>query len=497
MSRVIPAFQLYFDQEFVADVPINTTPFLIGRKTGCHLRLLDTSVSREHCRITVGEKGEITVEDLASTNGTLVNNERVVKYALQPSDITTLGRCTLIFHDLDPGRYEAGGEKIWSRLIGRSRHVKYTGPIGKYVLPLENSVTQFDAISYAMVRDQQHGEEAEKKSRAYLKRIPRLQVVAEGGALKEEVTKFNVSQNIFAGIDDRTLKAVDRSKEVFTQPKVRKPFFKLPWKIVERVIAPLLLAVTMIIVGFYVLRFHIDTQLEIAEKHWDQRLAKIGEKLQQGDESFLALTNAPAPATLSRPSSKPISIDEVWKQIDSRFDLRNYLLFGILDEVLTSKDIQWSIDEAMKNLSRAKSVTSRLPSVKSVRIVLNTEAVPFQMAGLGEGRILMFTDEERTVSMTDAYNQYRAGLTPRMASVSSCAGSRSSFAPGKVVLAFTIQNNGVPTSIFVNEDRSSKEPALWNCVRKTLGELHLPPPPGGRLSIVYTFRFGPAARVTF
>jgi pSer/pThr/pTyr-binding forkhead associated (FHA) protein len=52
-------------------------------------------VSRFHCRFTVSDDGTLQVEDLESTNGTFVNDERVTRLALKPGDRVRAGRIEL------------------------------------------------------------------------------------------------------------------------------------------------------------------------------------------------------------------------------------------------------------------------------------------------------------------------------------------------------------------------------------------------------------------
>src|SRR5690606_11770903 len=47
---------------------------LIGRDTRCHLRIPSSAVSRRHAELRV-EEGQVTLEDLGSSNGTYVNQE--------------------------------------------------------------------------------------------------------------------------------------------------------------------------------------------------------------------------------------------------------------------------------------------------------------------------------------------------------------------------------------------------------------------------------------
>jgi two-component system, cell cycle response regulator len=55
---------------------ITTDAVVVGRGTACDLRIDDTSLSRQHCRIRK-TGGSFFVEDLGSRNGTMVNGVRI------------------------------------------------------------------------------------------------------------------------------------------------------------------------------------------------------------------------------------------------------------------------------------------------------------------------------------------------------------------------------------------------------------------------------------
>jgi len=57
-------------------MPVAGPKFFIGRAPGCHLRPASDLVSRHHCAILTSE-GVVAVRDFGSTNGTLVNGERI------------------------------------------------------------------------------------------------------------------------------------------------------------------------------------------------------------------------------------------------------------------------------------------------------------------------------------------------------------------------------------------------------------------------------------
>ena len=65
----------------------------IGRAAGAQFIVDAPLVSRVHCRLTLSADGDLTVEDLGSTNGTYVNDRRVEHpTALQAADTLKVGR---------------------------------------------------------------------------------------------------------------------------------------------------------------------------------------------------------------------------------------------------------------------------------------------------------------------------------------------------------------------------------------------------------------------
>lgn len=67
----------------------------VGRGDGCAIRLQDTYVSQVHARL-YGRDGAWYVEDLGSTNGTLLNDRRVLAAVeVHDGDIVRLGKTTL------------------------------------------------------------------------------------------------------------------------------------------------------------------------------------------------------------------------------------------------------------------------------------------------------------------------------------------------------------------------------------------------------------------
>jgi FHA domain len=71
-----------------------TAELLVGRHHGCDVMLEEPTVSRRHARL-VFRDGEWVLQDLESTNGTLLNGARVGRCALRPGDHLTLGYARL------------------------------------------------------------------------------------------------------------------------------------------------------------------------------------------------------------------------------------------------------------------------------------------------------------------------------------------------------------------------------------------------------------------
>jgi hypothetical protein len=67
---------------------------LVGRHHACDVVLTESSVSRRHARL-VFRDGTWVVQDLESTNGTIVNGVRVGRCALRPGDHLVLGETHL------------------------------------------------------------------------------------------------------------------------------------------------------------------------------------------------------------------------------------------------------------------------------------------------------------------------------------------------------------------------------------------------------------------
>ena len=75
---------------------LSTGRNVIGRGTEADIRLPDTGVSRKHADVQL-HGTTVVVEDLGSTNGTLVNGRRVGRQDLADGDVIRIGHSVLVY----------------------------------------------------------------------------------------------------------------------------------------------------------------------------------------------------------------------------------------------------------------------------------------------------------------------------------------------------------------------------------------------------------------
>jgi diguanylate cyclase (GGDEF)-like protein len=79
-------------------IPLDKEYFVIGRAEDADLALTGSDVSRRHAAIRF-INGQHIIEDLKSTNGTLVNSQKVESQVLNHGDEIALGEHSLVFDD--------------------------------------------------------------------------------------------------------------------------------------------------------------------------------------------------------------------------------------------------------------------------------------------------------------------------------------------------------------------------------------------------------------
>jgi two-component system, cell cycle response regulator len=91
---------------------VDSKRFTIGRGKASNLTLSDQGVSRTHCAIVADDGGRYFIEDLVSTNGTLVNGVRVKRIELNAGDRFQVGADAV----LQFGFFDAAEEGLVNQL---------------------------------------------------------------------------------------------------------------------------------------------------------------------------------------------------------------------------------------------------------------------------------------------------------------------------------------------------------------------------------------------
>ena len=76
--------------------PLSIGSTVIGRGDQANLRLPDVGISRRHARLDF-DGAQVVLTDLGSTNGSMVNGQRISAVALNPGDMIQIGTTTLTF----------------------------------------------------------------------------------------------------------------------------------------------------------------------------------------------------------------------------------------------------------------------------------------------------------------------------------------------------------------------------------------------------------------
>jgi len=101
---------LSMDGLVLKEIPLAKERTTIGRKPHNDIQIDNLAVSGEHA-VIVTTLNDSLLEDLGSTNGTVVNGNPVKKHFLQNSDVIELGKYKLKFVGEAPAAAGAGGEK--------------------------------------------------------------------------------------------------------------------------------------------------------------------------------------------------------------------------------------------------------------------------------------------------------------------------------------------------------------------------------------------------
>lgn len=129
----MPKLIMTLDGAILREYHIDKDSISIGRKHGNDIQLNDLTVSGRHSLITV--MGDNTyVDDLGSTNGTLLNGARVAKSLLKHGDLIQVGNYQFTYFEDEQEEYEPTmflRAEIEDTQIMQSNPVKASDPKGE------------------------------------------------------------------------------------------------------------------------------------------------------------------------------------------------------------------------------------------------------------------------------------------------------------------------------------------------------------------------------
>ena len=114
MSKLV----LFLPDDSTLDIPLDRERLTIGRRAGNDVVLPNLAVSGEHA-VVVTILADSFLEDLNSTNGTLVNEEPVAKHFLRDRDEIDIGRHKLVYCSDDEATFEPKNLKGRGRVMER------------------------------------------------------------------------------------------------------------------------------------------------------------------------------------------------------------------------------------------------------------------------------------------------------------------------------------------------------------------------------------------
>ena len=99
----MPKLVIKFDNVVIDQLIMKQGDMTLGRRPGSDIFLDNLAVSGNHATIfTVGN--DSFIQDLSSTNGTLVNNKRITKHHLANGDEIVIGKHSLAYIDENAAR---------------------------------------------------------------------------------------------------------------------------------------------------------------------------------------------------------------------------------------------------------------------------------------------------------------------------------------------------------------------------------------------------------
>ena len=106
MVKTVKVF-LKFKGEIQMTYQFEKDEITIGRDRGNDIFIDNLGVSNDHARIVKSEN-RYYIEDLDSTNGTILNDQKIIRQFLNNEDIITISKHDLEIHFIEEGAWNLG-----------------------------------------------------------------------------------------------------------------------------------------------------------------------------------------------------------------------------------------------------------------------------------------------------------------------------------------------------------------------------------------------------
>jgi predicted component of type VI protein secretion system len=129
------------DEAVAKEIELDKQQMVIGRDAVNDIQLSDPSVSRRHAMLTCA-LDEYFIEDLGSTNGTLLNDKEITKHILKSGDLLQLGDYVLRFERSEVAEYLPDDDPEKTQII-RTKKPARSAPELKAVVPKTATIRYF------------------------------------------------------------------------------------------------------------------------------------------------------------------------------------------------------------------------------------------------------------------------------------------------------------------------------------------------------------------
>ena len=117
---------LSLDGSVIREVPLDKERVTIGRKPQNDIQIENLAVSSEHaCIVTI--LNDSFLEDLGSTNGTLVNGNPIKKHILQNNDVVEIGKYKLKYIADTPAAGQTSADEFEKTMVLRAPAARPAG----------------------------------------------------------------------------------------------------------------------------------------------------------------------------------------------------------------------------------------------------------------------------------------------------------------------------------------------------------------------------------